>query len=121
MENNHLSFGEYVKQRRESLSITSKDFAAKVEISPAYLCDIEKGNRRPPEKYLEKLLTNKRKCGRIIQGEDERMEYNLNDIVDRAQKHSDCYYYNDDNNIYSKLQLNIKSLTQIYKIRNNIQ
>ena len=55
MENNHLSFGEYVKQRRESLGITSKDFAAKVEISPAYLCDIEKGNRRPPEKYLEKF------------------------------------------------------------------
>ena len=55
MENNHLSFGEYVKQRRESLGLTLKDFAANVDISSAYLCDIEKGNRRPPEKYLEKF------------------------------------------------------------------
>ena len=55
MEKYHLPFGEYVKQRRESLSMTMRDFAEKVKISPAYLCDIEKGNRRPPEKYLEKF------------------------------------------------------------------
>ena len=55
MEKNRLPFGEYVKQRRESLGIMMKEFAEKVKISPAYLCDIEKGNRKPPEKYLEKF------------------------------------------------------------------
>lgn len=55
MEKNHLPFGEYVKQRRESLKMTMKDFAEKVQISPAYLCDIEKGNRKPPEKHLGKF------------------------------------------------------------------
>ena len=35
--------------------MTMRDFAEKVQISPAYLCDIEKGNRKPPEKYLEKF------------------------------------------------------------------
>ena len=55
MEKNHLPFGEYVKQRREDLNMTMRDFAEKVQISPAYLCDIEKGNRKPPEKYLEKF------------------------------------------------------------------
>lgn len=55
MGNNHLPFGEYVKQRRESLNMTMRDFAEKIQISPAYLCDIEKGNRKPPEKYLEKF------------------------------------------------------------------
>ena len=55
MEKKHLPFGEYVKQRRESLEMTMRDFAEKVQISPAYLCDIEKGNRKPPEKYLEKF------------------------------------------------------------------
>ena len=53
---NHLPFGEYVKQRRESLKMTMRDFADKVQISPAYLCDIEKGNRKPPAKYLEKFV-----------------------------------------------------------------
>lgn len=55
MDKKRLPFGEYVKQRRESLGIMMKDFAEKVKISPAYLCDIEKGNRKPPEKYLEKF------------------------------------------------------------------
>ena len=55
MEKNHLPFGEYVKQRRECLKMTMRDFAEKVQISPAYLCDIEKGNRTPPVKYLEKI------------------------------------------------------------------
>ena len=35
--------------------MTMRDFAEKVKISPAYLCDIEKGNRKPPEKYLDKF------------------------------------------------------------------
>lgn len=55
MKKNYLPFGEYVRKRRESLKMTIRDFAEKVNISPAYLCDIEKGNRRPPEKYLEKF------------------------------------------------------------------
>ena len=55
MEKIHLPFGEYVKQRRESLGMTMKEFAEQVKLSPAYLCDIEKGNRKPPEKYLEKF------------------------------------------------------------------
>jgi len=55
MEKNRLPFGEYVKQRRESLKMTMRDFAEEVQISPAYLCDIEKGNRKPPVKYLEKI------------------------------------------------------------------
>ena len=55
MEKNHLPFGEQVKQRRESLEMTMRDFAERVKISPAYLCDIEKGNRKPPEKYLAKF------------------------------------------------------------------
>lgn len=56
MEINRLPFGEYVKQRRESLKMTMRDFAEKVSISPAYLCDIEKGNRKPPEKFLGKFV-----------------------------------------------------------------
>ncbi len=55
MGKNYLPFGEYIRQRRESLKMSMRDVAVKVQISPAYLCDIEKGNRKPPEKYLEKF------------------------------------------------------------------
>ena len=44
---------------------------------------------------------------------------NLNDIIDRSEKHSDCYYFNTNDNIYEKLKFNIKSLSLIYKISNN--
>lgn len=52
-----LPFGEYVKQRREELGKTMRGFAAEVEISPAYLCDIENGNRKAPERFLEKFVS----------------------------------------------------------------
>ena len=55
MEKNNLPFGEYVKQRREKLGKTMRGFATEVEISPAYLCDIENGNRKAPERFLEKI------------------------------------------------------------------
>ena len=55
MKKNSLPFGEYVKQRREQLGKTMRGFAAEVDISPAYLCDIEKGNRKAPEKFLKKF------------------------------------------------------------------
>ena len=55
MSTNDLPFGKFVKSRRESLAIPQKVFAEKVGISPAYLSDIENGNRRAPEKYLARI------------------------------------------------------------------
>ena len=57
MDKINLPFGEFVKQRRESLGQTLRAFAAEVKISPAYLCDIENGNRKAPERYLENFAT----------------------------------------------------------------
>ena len=90
MEKNHLSFGEYVKQRRESLNLTLKDFAAKVKISPAYLCDIEKGNRRPPEKYLQEFA----KALEITSPEELNRFYDCAGISKNGQ-HSDINNYID--------------------------
>ena len=56
MEKNRLPFGEFVKQRREELKMTMRDFAEKVDISPAYLCDIEKGNRSAPTLRLKEMI-----------------------------------------------------------------
>lgn len=51
------SFGMFIRQRREELGKTVRGFAAELEITPAYLSDIEKGNRYAPRNYLDKLKT----------------------------------------------------------------
>ena len=47
------------------------------------------------------------------------MKTNINDIINRTVKHSDCYYYKDDNPIYEKLKLSIKNQSVVYRIRDN--
>lgn len=48
-----------------------------------------------------------------------KLETNLNDIIDRTVKHSDCYYYKASNPIYEKLKLHIQNQPVVYRIRNN--
>jgi len=54
--NDYQTFGEYVKARREALSKSIRGCAADFEMTPAYLSDIEKGNRYAPEKHLAKMV-----------------------------------------------------------------
>ncbi len=55
METDNQTFGSYIRARREALGKSLRGVAAEIEMAPAYLSDIEKGNRWPPVKYLEKL------------------------------------------------------------------
>ena len=55
VDNENL-FGEYVRSRRESLGKSLRGLAAAVGIAPAYLSDIEKGNRAAPQKHLGALI-----------------------------------------------------------------
>lgn len=51
-----MSFGAKVAEERKKLQISQKELAAKVEISPQYLNDIEHGKRNPDSDVLiEKL------------------------------------------------------------------
>lgn len=59
------------------------------------------------------------KCEMFKFPEKIELTTNLNDIINRSEKHSDCYYYSGNDNIYEKLRLNVKSHSLIYKIRNN--
>lgn len=49
------SFGEYVKARREARGKSIRGLAQELLMTPAYLSDIEKGNRYAPEKYLDRM------------------------------------------------------------------
>ncbi len=55
MGENEMTFGKFVRERREALGRSLRSVAAEIEMAPAYLSDIEKGNRWPPSKYLKKL------------------------------------------------------------------
>lgn len=46
-------FGKFIEARRKALGITLRGLAAELGIAPAFMSDIEKGNRYPPNK--EKL------------------------------------------------------------------
>lgn len=90
MENNSLPFGEYVKQRRERLGKSMRGFAAEVEISPAYLCDIENGNRRAPEKFLDRFA----KALDIRETDELHYFYDLAGVSQNGQ-HTDINSYMD--------------------------
>ena len=49
-------FGKFIETKRKALNKTLRGFATELEIAPAYMSDIEKGHRYPPDKdKLEKM------------------------------------------------------------------
>lgn len=49
-------FGEFISEKRKSKKISLRKMADSLDLSPAYLSDIEKGRRNPPRiEILEKL------------------------------------------------------------------
>lgn len=59
------------------------------------------------------------KCERFSFPEKIELTNNLNDIIDRTQKHNDCYYYHEGDPIYDKLKPSINNMSVVYRIRNN--
>ena len=55
MEGSTTSFGEFIEEKRKLLGISLRGLAAELSIAPAYLSDIEKGRRYPPEKKLDEI------------------------------------------------------------------
>ena len=55
MNENDLSFGKFIEEKRKALGITLRGLAAELEIAPAYMSDIEKGRRYPPDKKLDEI------------------------------------------------------------------
>lgn len=67
-------FGAYIREKRTAKDITLRKLASELGIAPAYMSDIEKGRRYPPDR--EKLF----QMARILElSDDER-----NDMFDLA-------------------------------------
>ena len=65
-----MTFGEYLKQKRLDKEITLRGFAMLGDISPVYLCDLEKGRKAAPsmevmQKMVSKLALNKEESERF--------------------------------------------------------
>ena len=65
-----MTFGEYLKQKRLDKEITLRGFAKLVDISPVYLCALEKGRKAAPsmevmQKMVSKLALNKEESERF--------------------------------------------------------
>jgi len=55
MSENEIAFGKFIEERRKALGFSLRGFAAELEIAPAYMSDIEKGRRYPPDKKLDEI------------------------------------------------------------------
>jgi len=55
MNENEMAFGKFIEERRKVLGLTLRGFAAELDIAPAYMSDIEKGRRYPPDKKLDEI------------------------------------------------------------------
>lgn len=91
MEKFNMPFGEFVKQRREELGKSMRAFAAEVKISPAYLCDIENGFRKAPDRFLEQFAN-----ALCITDTTERNRFYDMAGVSQNGQHSDINHYIDD-------------------------
>lgn len=47
------AFGKFIEEKRKAMGLTLRGLAAALDIAPAFMSDIEKGHRYPPQK--EKL------------------------------------------------------------------
>ena len=99
-------FGEFIKQRRKSQGITLRGMAEGLDIAPAFMCDIEKGHRYPPNK--EKLY----EMARILQLNEEE----TNMMFDLAARERENYVSQD---ISGYIMSNDKARVALRLARNN--
>ena len=53
-----IRFGKFIADKRKARGITLRGMAGELDITPAYLSDIEKSRRNPPDiNMLEKIAT----------------------------------------------------------------
>lgn len=66
-------FGKFIEKKRKAMDKTLRGFAADLDIAPAYMSDIEKGHRYPPDKDKLELMAELLK----LSEEDKNTMYDL--------------------------------------------
>lgn len=68
------TFGSFMRQKREEKGITVRGLAAMLGITPAYISDLEKGNRAAPRRSSPKDLLE-RICQILMTTDEDRHKY----------------------------------------------
>ena len=57
MENHKITFGEFIIAKRKDNDLTARELAIALNISPVYMCDIEKGRKfAVSDEFLNQLI-----------------------------------------------------------------
>lgn len=68
-----MTFGEFIKEKRQLLGITLRAFADEIHIAPSYASDIEKGKRNAPTQDILVMMADVLK----LNGEDKNKLFDL--------------------------------------------
>lgn len=92
MNDNAQTFGQFMRQKREQKGITVRGLAAMLDITPAYVSDLEKGNRAAPRRNSPKDLLE-RICQVLITTEEDRHRYYDLAAESRDGQYDELNYY----------------------------
>ncbi|MCF7864943.1 MAG: helix-turn-helix transcriptional regulator [Candidatus Pacebacteria bacterium] len=51
------TLGQYIREERDRMDISLREFAKKIDCSPAFISDIELGKRNPSEEVFKKIAS----------------------------------------------------------------
>jgi len=94
-----LKFGVVLKKIRTSRSMTVRDFSDTCLMSPAYVCDLENGNRKATAQVMNSLTNN------LTLTEEEHKEMINAFAYDRLQIPSELLMYLIDNDLLPSLKV----------------
>jgi transcriptional regulator with XRE-family HTH domain len=94
-----LKFGEVLKDVRTTRNMTVRDFSDTCSISIAYICDLEKGNRKVTPQVMSNMTSN------LILTEEEQKAMINAFAYDRLQIPAELLYYLIDNDLLESIKI----------------
>ncbi len=64
-----FSFGDFIKNRRLELGYSVREISKELNVTPAYVSDIEKGNRHAPKTLLNEI------CEVLLINEEDKRDF----------------------------------------------
>lgn len=91
-------FGTALKQVREDRELTIRGLSEIIKFSPAYIVDLEKGNRKPSSNIINAITQN------IFLTEEEHERLLIGYYTSHPRMPADIIYYIEKNGLLESLQ-----------------
>lgn len=91
-------FGTTLRQVREDRKLTIRGFSEIIKFSPAYIVDLEKGNRNPSSNVIDAITQN------IFLTEEEHEKLLVGYYTSHPRMEADIIYYIEKNGLLESLQ-----------------